>query len=493
MSDRSTLLSLPYIMPAQAQKHLTHNDALRLLDALVQLAVASATQATPPAAPEPGQRHILPAGAQSAWAGQAAGTLAVYDETGWSFVAPQAGWVAWVVDKSALWVCDGIGWGPAQADPVLQNLPQVGIGTMADVTNRLAVAAPATLLTHAGSGHQIKVNKASPGDTASLLFQTGWSGRAEMGIAGSDDFRIKVSADGATFHDALAIDRGTGRLDLAAPMLLAAQDALPAPPATGRLALYARDRAGQTMLEMQRPSGQTQTLQPHLGFNRVATWAPASGMVVTSSGMPRSGSGTVSTPTLTPDRRATAMRRWRMTSAAAAGSATQDYAQNWVCWRGNAAGLGGFGYVNRLSLTTLQATGMGFFGLLGSTAALPAGHMLVNLTQAIGIGFQRGTHANWQVVHNDGSGTPTLIDLGSDFAIAVTGQVLTLHIAAAAHGADIGLRVVDDTSGALAEIALTTDLPAPTQMLAPRNFLSNGSTAAAVAYDCAGVYIDSDG
>ncbi len=44
MSDQSTLLSLPYIMPAQAQKHLTHNEALRTLDTLVQLSVASATE-----------------------------------------------------------------------------------------------------------------------------------------------------------------------------------------------------------------------------------------------------------------------------------------------------------------------------------------------------------------------------------------------------------------------------------------------------------------
>jgi len=36
----------------------------------------------------------------------------------------------------------------------------------------------------------------------------------------------------------------------------------------------------------------------------------------------------------------------------------------------NADGLGGWSYVNRLSLTTLQATGMGFFGLYGSTAVL---------------------------------------------------------------------------------------------------------------------------
>jgi hypothetical protein len=90
------------------------------------------------------------------------------------------------------------------------------VGTGSDPVNRLAVASDAVLFTHAGSGHQIKVNKAASGDTASLLFQTGWSGRAEMGTAGSDDFAIKVSADGAAWTDALVFDAATGTVGGAA-------------------------------------------------------------------------------------------------------------------------------------------------------------------------------------------------------------------------------------------------------------------------------------
>jgi hypothetical protein len=54
------------------------------------------------------------------------------------------------------------------------------------------------------------LNKAAPTDTASLLFQTGFSGRAEMGTSGSDDFAIKVSPDGNTFRTALSIDADNG-------------------------------------------------------------------------------------------------------------------------------------------------------------------------------------------------------------------------------------------------------------------------------------------
>ena len=71
MSDDTPLLSLPLLLPSQAQKHVTHNEALRLLDVLVQLAVTDRTRTEPPAAPEEGDRHLIAAGATGAWAGRA--------------------------------------------------------------------------------------------------------------------------------------------------------------------------------------------------------------------------------------------------------------------------------------------------------------------------------------------------------------------------------------------------------------------------------------
>ncbi|CAN0437397.1 unnamed protein product, partial [Scytosiphon promiscuus] len=45
---------------------------------------------------------------------------------------------------------------------------------------------------------------------ASLLFQTNYSGRAEFGLTGDDDFHMKVSPDGTTFYDGIVIDKDTG-------------------------------------------------------------------------------------------------------------------------------------------------------------------------------------------------------------------------------------------------------------------------------------------
>jgi hypothetical protein len=128
---------------------------------------------------------------------------------------------------------NGIQWIALSDGPF--TVGRLGVSATADATNRLTVSAPATLLNHAGSGHQLKLNKALVSDTASLLFQTGFSGRAEMGTAGSDDFSVKVSGDGTTFFTALEAEAATGEVTLPKPVHLGGQLADPAAPADGTL------------------------------------------------------------------------------------------------------------------------------------------------------------------------------------------------------------------------------------------------------------------
>lgn len=206
MSDQSARLSLPFIMPAQAQKHVTHNEALLRLDMLVQLSVEAFEATEPPNLPQEGQIWALGLAPSGVWA-EEAGKLAAWVNGGWFFIAPQSGWRATMGTELRIW--DGAGW--VSNLPDLQNIDGIGVNTSSDGVNRLAVSSEATLLTHEGAGHQLKINKAGPTDTASLLFQSGWSGRAEMGLAGSDTFEIKVSADGTAWKSGLTIAPDTGR------------------------------------------------------------------------------------------------------------------------------------------------------------------------------------------------------------------------------------------------------------------------------------------
>ena len=174
MSTVSPNLSLPYIQQNQAQKHVTHNEGMRLLDGVVQLSVLSRAQTAPPANPVAGDRYILPSGATGAWAGFD-DSLAHWEENAWRIIPPNEGWVAWDQNGLALLVFTQGRWTEATAADV-ERLDKLGLNTSADLTNRLAVSSDATLLTHdTTSGHQLKINKDQPGDTGSLLFQTGWS------------------------------------------------------------------------------------------------------------------------------------------------------------------------------------------------------------------------------------------------------------------------------------------------------------------------------
>lgn len=202
MSDRTVNLEMPFIMPSQAQKHVTHNEAMLLLDAITQLSIVD-ERASPSSEPLAGDRYLVAANPTGIWSGHA-GKIAIWQDGYWAFATPRPGWQAWFADTGTLKVFDGTTW-EATSLPEEAEMTMLGISTSADLTNRLAVSSPASLFTHAGAGHQLKINKAAQADTATLLFQTGWTGHAEMGLAGNNDFSIKVS-DGTDWKTGLAID-----------------------------------------------------------------------------------------------------------------------------------------------------------------------------------------------------------------------------------------------------------------------------------------------
>jgi hypothetical protein len=206
--DKTDNLNLPYILPSQAQKHVTHNEAIRALDAMLHLAVLSRAIANPPENPVSGDRYIVPSDPTGNWTGKET-SVAAWQDGAWAFYVPREGWLAHVLDENRILVFKAGSWSPAAFAVAIPD--QVGINTSADTTNRLAVASPASLFTNDGAGHQIKINKAATAYTASLLYQTAWSGRAEMGLAGNDAFSIKVSPDGATFRQAIVINPTTGK------------------------------------------------------------------------------------------------------------------------------------------------------------------------------------------------------------------------------------------------------------------------------------------
>jgi hypothetical protein len=112
--DETPNLALPLVMPSQAQKHVTVNEALTRLDAAAQLVLQEVGRSDPPDGAPEGACYGVATGASGAWEGQD-GRVAVVDNGGWSFLDPRPGWRAWdaglghgILHAGGSWVHEGL-------------------------------------------------------------------------------------------------------------------------------------------------------------------------------------------------------------------------------------------------------------------------------------------------------------------------------------------------------------------------------------------------
>ncbi|WPO39026.1 DUF2793 domain-containing protein [Tardiphaga sp. 42S5] len=207
-------LKLPFIESGQAQKHVTHNEALRILDAAIQISVLDVTRTVPPASPAEGARHIVAAGASGAWSGHTL-AIATWQDGAWTFLVPKAGWCVWSIADDVMMVFDGDGWRDLR-NLALDNVDHLGVHTDADSSNRFSVKSDAVLLSHddvtPGSGDlRVTFNKSNSARDVGLTFQSNYSPRALMGLLGDDNLTVKVSADGVSYRTAMTVDRASGQ------------------------------------------------------------------------------------------------------------------------------------------------------------------------------------------------------------------------------------------------------------------------------------------
>jgi hypothetical protein len=208
-------LGLPFILQGQAQKEVTHNEALIRLDALVHGSVRSRTLATPPGSPANGERWIVPAGATGAWAGQA-GRIAHWNVNAWAYLTPVTGWRYHVEDERLTVVWTDGQWrdrivgtangGALRLVAAEQELVLTGAfvdTTTAIIADRmivLAVASRTTLAITGASSYDVGV----AGNTGQFGGSLGVAlGSSNIGVIGPtafySDAPIRVTANGGNF------------------------------------------------------------------------------------------------------------------------------------------------------------------------------------------------------------------------------------------------------------------------------------------------------
>ena len=109
MANITPRLKLPYLVESQARKEITHNEALNMIDVLLQAVAISMDKNVPPSFPSKNDCYILGALPQNAWE-KHPNALAYYAGGSWNFIEPFEGLTVWVKEAKAHYAYDGNQW-----------------------------------------------------------------------------------------------------------------------------------------------------------------------------------------------------------------------------------------------------------------------------------------------------------------------------------------------------------------------------------------------
>lgn len=90
----SPRLGIPYMVQSQSQKEVTHNEAINILELIVQSSVLSIVN-DPPGTPAEGVLYIVGNSPTGSWTGKAKNIVGWLGGV-WKFLQPREGWHAWV-------------------------------------------------------------------------------------------------------------------------------------------------------------------------------------------------------------------------------------------------------------------------------------------------------------------------------------------------------------------------------------------------------------
>ncbi|HEY7998316.1 MAG TPA: DUF2793 domain-containing protein [Pseudolabrys sp.] len=190
-------LGLPCIEGSQAQKHVTHNEALTLLDTFVQLTVQSRSLTAPPGSPASGAAFIPASGASGAWSGWD-GAIAVYNDA-WSRIVPVSGFKTWVRDERLTVTYEDGTW-------------RDGIALTAN-GGRLTLRAKEEEVTLSGAFTETVDATFIPNRAVVI----GLASRTTLAVTGASSYAVGISGEAAKFGDLLGIALGSTNIGVIGP------------------------------------------------------------------------------------------------------------------------------------------------------------------------------------------------------------------------------------------------------------------------------------
>ena len=219
---------------------------------------------------------------------------------------------------------------------------------------------------------------------------------------------------------------------------------------------------------------------PYIGISGV--WTIGGATATNTIGWTATATGTATAIAITSTSLFTRTTRINYASAAGAGS-TAAYRSSQAL----AIGSAGYKFVAKTGVEINQSGSRGFSGM---TAALGV-HGNVNpstLTNIIGAGWDT-TDTTLQIMHNDGGGAATKVNLGANFPTNTSATDLYQIEFSTADGTTVDYFVTRLNTGHTASGTLSTNLPATTQVLSSQVWLNNGATAASVRLAFSNIWV----
>jgi len=204
-------LALPYLAAAQAQKHVTVNEALDALDGLVQLSVISAALSAPPGSPVEGDRYIVASGASDAWTGWDA-SVAQFSSGAWHRLIPQAGWLAWDQAAGAVRVWTGSAWTGLD----------VAMGLLTRASSVRVAEGPAGAATDVAVTEELLSGLSGASVTSTITIPNraivlGVSTRTVTAIAGAGSYDCGLAGEASKFGGSLGAAQGSTNVGVIGP------------------------------------------------------------------------------------------------------------------------------------------------------------------------------------------------------------------------------------------------------------------------------------
>ena len=203
MAETSPRLLLPWLQAAQAQKHVTHNEALRRIDGLVNLTVEDRSRSAPPANTAEGTAYLVAPGASGVWAGWS-GDVALLSDGAWLRLPARPGWRVWVLAEEVMLVRLAAGWVTLDAAMgllVRGASTDLAEGALGSTTRAAVIEASVTGL----SGSSVTTALTIPAGALVI----GVSARVTTAITGATGFTMGVAAEPSAFGAGFGAGLGT--------------------------------------------------------------------------------------------------------------------------------------------------------------------------------------------------------------------------------------------------------------------------------------------